>query len=145
MRPRSLRPLLLWILLLGAGAAAAQVSAPRPGPPGPDGKPVFQDGILKKGEMRKDEAQLLIMRARVAAGWIEPETLEQMEADMAAEAAGDAPDLSEEERALMALGEIGKSTGETEELAEEELIFDLDALAAEDAPSEDGDDADPKE
>ena len=113
--------------------------------PGPDGKPVFQDGILKKGEMRKDEAQLLIMRARVAAGWIEPETLEQMEADMAAEAAGDAPDLSEEERALMALGEIGKSTGETEELAEEELIFDLDALAAEDAPSEDGDDADPKE
>ena len=113
--------------------------------PGPDGKPVFQEGILKKGEMRKDEAQLLIMRARVAAGWIEPETLEQLQADMAAEAASDAPDLSEEERALMALGEIGKASEESEELAEEELIFDLDALAAEDVASEDGDDADQKE
>ena len=113
--------------------------------PGPDGKPVFQPGILKKGEMRKDEAQLLIMRARVAAGWIEPETLEQLEAEMAAEAAGEAPDLSEEERALMALGEIGKASEEQEELAEEELIFDLDALAAEDVSSEDGDDADSKE
>ncbi|MEQ8558430.1 MAG: transcription termination factor NusA [Henriciella sp.] len=117
--------------------------------PGPDGKPVFQDGILKKGEMRKDEAQLFIMRARVAAGWIEPETLEQLQADMAAEAAGEASDMSEEERALMALGEIGKGGDESEELAEEELIFDLDALAAEDASeetsSEDGDDAEPKE
>ena len=113
--------------------------------PGPDGKPVFQDGILKKGDMRKDEAQLFIMRARVAAGWVEPETLAQLEADMAAEAADQAADLSEEERALMALGEIGKAAEETEELAEEELIFDLDALAAEDAASEDGDDADSKE
>ena len=113
--------------------------------PGPDGKPVFQPGILKKGEMRKDEAQIFIMRARVAAGWIEPETLEQLEAEMAAEAAGEAPDLSEEERALMALGEIGKASEEQEELAEEELIFDLDALAAEDVSSEDGDDADSKE
>ena len=64
---------------------------------------------------------------------------------MAAEAAGEAPDLSEEERALMALGEIGKASEEQEELAEEELIFDLDALAAEDVSSEDGDDADSKE
>jgi len=30
----------------------------------------------------------------------------------------------------MALGEIGKASEEAEELAEEELIFDLDALAA---------------
>ncbi|GGB69933.1 MULTISPECIES: transcription termination factor NusA [Henriciella] len=113
--------------------------------PGPDGKPVFQEGILKKGEMRKDEAQLFIMRARVAAGWIEPEALTQLEADMAAEAEGEAADLTEEERALMALGEIGKASEEAEELAEEELIFDLDALAAEGEPAEDGDDADPKE
>ena len=113
--------------------------------PGPDGKPVFQEGILKKGEMRKDEAQLFIMRARVAAGWVEPEALAQLEADMAAEAEGEAADLTEEERALMALGEIGKASEEAEELAEEELIFDLDALAAEGEPAEDGDDADPKE
>ncbi|MGB3625116.1 MAG: transcription termination factor NusA [Henriciella sp.] len=113
--------------------------------PGPDGKPVFQDGILKKGEMRKDDAQLFIMRARVAAGWIEPEALAQLEADMVAEAEGEAADMSEEERALMALGEIGKASEEAEELAEEELIFDLDALAAEDVQAEDGADADPKE
>ncbi|RIJ23849.1 transcription termination/antitermination protein NusA [Henriciella barbarensis] len=117
--------------------------------PGPDGKPVFQEGILKKGEMRKDEAQIFIMRARVAAGWVEPEALEQLEADMAAEAEGEMADLSEEERALLALGDIGKGGEEAgEELAEEELIFDLDALAAEDAGdegAEDGDDADSKE
>jgi N utilization substance protein A len=117
--------------------------------PGPDGKPAFQDGILKKGEMRKDEAQIFIMRARVAAGWVEPEALAELEAQMAADAEGAAADMSEEERALMSLGEIGKGGDEGEELAEEELIFDLDALAAEDdgkdQPSEDGDDADPKE
>ncbi|WP_300423292.1 transcription termination factor NusA [uncultured Hyphomonas sp.] len=112
--------------------------------PGPDGKPVFQEGILKKGEMRKDEAQIFIMRARVAAGWVEPEALAELEAQMAADAEGEAANLSEEERTLLALGEIGKNTGEGEELAEEELIFDLDALAAEEV-AEDGDDADPKE
>ncbi len=113
--------------------------------PGPDGKPVFQEGILKKGEMRKDEAQLFIMRARVAAGWVEQEALDKLEADMAAEAAGVEAGLSEEERALAALGEIGKATEQAEELAEEELIFDLDALAAQEVAAEDGDDADPKE
>ena len=117
--------------------------------PGPDGKPVFKEGILKKGEMRKDEAQIFIMRARVAAGWVEPEALEQLEADMAAEAEGEMADLSEEERALLALGDIGKGGNEAdEELAEEELIFDLDALAAEEAgddTAEDGDDADSRE
>ena len=112
--------------------------------PGPDGKPVFQEGILKKGDMRKDEAQIFIMRARVAAGWVEPEALAELEAQMAADAEGEAANLTEEERTLLALGEIGKNTGEGEELAEEELIFDLDALAAEEV-AEDGDDADPKE
>jgi len=37
--------------------------------PGPDGKPRWVDGLLKKGEMRKDDAQIFIMKARVAAGW----------------------------------------------------------------------------
>ncbi|WP_300381708.1 transcription termination factor NusA [Henriciella sp.] len=119
--------------------------------PGPDGKPVFQDGILKKGDMRKDDAQLFIMRARVAAGWIEPEALETLQAEMAAQAAGEESNLSEEDRALAALGEIGKSSEESGEIAEDDLIFDLDALAAEEtatgdeAGPEDGDDAEPKE
>ena len=85
--------------------------------PGPDGKPVFIDGILKKGEMRKDDAQLFIMKARVTAGWIEQEDLDNMLADMAAEQVEAEQDLTEEERALMALGALGTAgsgAGETE-------------------------------
>ena len=119
---------------------------------GPDGKPVWQEGILKKGEMRKDDAQLFIMKARVQVGWIEAEALEQLEAEMAAEALGDDMDeLSEEERALLALGELGKSDdavaeaevseADLEALADEELMFDLDALAEETGSEEGGDDS----
>jgi N utilization substance protein A len=117
---------------------------------GPDGKPVWQDGILKKGEMRKDDAQLFIMRARVQVGWVEPEALEQMEAEMAADALGEEMDLTEEERALLALGELGKTSDRAGEAAasddldlnEDELMFDLDELAAEDGTvAEGGDDA----
>jgi N utilization substance protein A len=117
---------------------------------GPDGKPVWQDGILKKGEMRKDDAQLFIMRARVQVGWVEPEALEQMEAEMAADALGEEMDLTEEERALLALGELGKTSDRAGEavasddldLNEDELMFDLDELAAEDGTvAEGGDDA----
>lgn len=117
---------------------------------GPDGKPVWQDGILKKGEMRKDDAQLFIMRARVQVGWVEPEALEQMEAEMAADALGEEMDLTEEERALLALGELGKTLDRAGEAAasddldlnEDELMFDLDELAAEDGTvAEGGDDA----
>ncbi len=108
--------------------------------PGPDGKPVWQEGILKKGEMRKNDAQIFIMKARVIAGWIEPEALEQLEAEMAAEAVAEEMDLTEEERALLALGEIGKG-GNTEAAAENELMFDLDALAAEGDFEGGGDDA----
>ena len=95
-----------------------------------EGKPVWQEGILKKGEMRKDDAQLFIMKARVIAGWVEPEALEQLEAEMAAAAAGEEPqDLTEEERALLALGELGKSD-DSEESAEETIdVSDEDILA----------------
>lgn len=93
--------------------------------PGPDGKPVWVEGILKKGEMRKDDAQLFIMKARVAAGWIEADALEELIATQAPEPA---PELTEEERALLALGDLGSNN--TPEPAEE-LEFDLDALAAE--------------
>ena len=116
--------------------------------PGPDGKPVWVDGILKKGEMRKDDAQLFIMRARVEAGWVEAEALSELEAQMAADQLGEEMDLTEEEKALLALGELGggedeagesvefdfqpeaeeSAEGATEDAGDEE--FDLEALAA---------------
>lgn len=111
--------------------------------PGPDGKPVWQDGILKKGEMRKDDAQIFIMKARVLAGWIEPEALTALEAEMAAETVAEEMDLTEEERALLALGELGK--GGDEGAAEDELMFDLEALGAEGDFDGGGDDAADKE
>ena len=97
--------------------------------PGPDGNPVWVEGVLKKGEMRKDDAQMFIMRARVAAGWIEPDAIEQMLAEKAEE---ETPELTEEERALLALGELGNNPSpDAVDEALEELEFDLDALAAE--------------
>ncbi|MEM1036654.1 MAG: transcription termination factor NusA [Pseudomonadota bacterium] len=119
---------------------------------GPDGKPAWQDGILKKGEMRKDDAQLFIMKARVIAGWIEPEALEQLEAEMAAETVAEELELSEEERALMALGELGSSddsadAGDLElDLSDEDLMAEIEGLDLdEDLLAEGGDDAAPKE
>ncbi len=123
--------------------------------PGPDGKPVFQDGILKKGEMRKDDAQLFIMKARVEAGWVEPEALAELEAQQAAEQLSEEMDLTEEEKALLALGELG-SGGVAEEDGDSEAVgsgngddeaeLDLEALAAElDLDEEGGDDAAPRQ
>ncbi len=84
--------------------------------PGPDGKPVFVEGILKKGDMRKDDAQLFIMKARVLAGWIQQEDLDNMLADIAAKEVASQEELTEEERALMALGALGSAvTDEREE------------------------------
>jgi N utilization substance protein A len=111
--------------------------------PGPDGKPVWVEGILKKGEMRKDDAQLFIMRTRVTAGWIEQKDLEALEAEMAAAQLGEEMNLTDEEKALLALGELGSGdndAGETQdvfaemdeaelEAAAEDLDFDLEALA----------------
>ena len=99
--------------------------------PGPDGKPVWVEGILKKGEMRKDDANLFVMEARVAAGWIEPEAIEEMLAQQ--QSAETAPELTEEERALLALGELGNSgdDDEEEEALAEELGIDLSELESE--------------
>ncbi|NBC21357.1 MAG: transcription termination/antitermination protein NusA [Alphaproteobacteria bacterium] len=126
--------------------------------PGPDGKPVWVDGILKKGEMRKDDAQLFVMRARVAAGWVEPEALQELEAQMAADQISEEMDLTEEEKTLLALGELGNDnggeadesaasdeasdTGETVEFDESELDFDLDELEKALAEEESGDSED---
>ncbi|MBY9066037.1 transcription termination factor NusA [Hyphomonas sp. WL0036] len=99
--------------------------------PGPDGKPVWVEGILKKGEMRKDDAQLFIMKARVVAGWIEPGAIDEMLAQQ--RASQTAPELTEEERALLALGELGNSGGDEgdEEALAEELGIDLSELEVE--------------
>ncbi|MEZ6012176.1 MAG: transcription termination factor NusA [Hyphomonas sp.] len=100
--------------------------------PGPDGKPVWVEGILKKGEMRKDDAQMFIMRARVAAGWIEPDAIEQMLA--AQKEAEPQQELTEEERALLALNTLDGGD-EAEEIDLGELgdldDIDLDALTTE--------------
>jgi N utilization substance protein A len=52
--------------------------------PGPDGKPKFQPGLLTKGEMTRDDAELFILKARVIAGWVEPKALEDALAARAA-------------------------------------------------------------
>ena len=75
--------------------------------PGPDGKPAWQDGILKKGEMRKDDAQLFIMKARVVAGWVTEEAVAQLEAEQLEAQQEAQMDFTEEEKALLALGELG--------------------------------------
>ena len=75
--------------------------------PGPDGKPAWQDGILKKGEMRKDDAQLFIMKARVVAGWVTEEAVAQLEAEQLEAQEEAQMDFTEEEKALLALGELG--------------------------------------
>ncbi|MBK8198102.1 MAG: transcription termination/antitermination protein NusA [Acidobacteria bacterium] len=96
--------------------------------PGPDGKPVWVEGILKKGEMRKDDAQMFIMKARVIAGWIEQEAVDALIAQQGGE---EAPELTEEERALLALGELGNSDDDDEDALAEELGIDISDLQTE--------------
>jgi N utilization substance protein A len=52
--------------------------------PGPDGKMKAQPGLLEKGEMTREDADLFILKARVAAGWVEPKVLEEALAARAA-------------------------------------------------------------
>ncbi len=81
--------------------------------PGPDGKPVFRTGLLPKGEMNAERAELFIMRTRHQIGWIDDEALAEIEAKYAGEDDGEdeddgpALDLTDEERALLALGDLG--------------------------------------
>lgn len=49
------------------------------------GKQRWQPGLLVKGEMTRDAAELFILRARVTAGWVEAEVLEAELAKRAAE------------------------------------------------------------
>jgi len=72
--------------------------------PGPDGKQKFVPGLIEKGEMTREDAELFILKARVVAGWVEPQALEDA---LAARAAA----LDAEEAALDASG--GDAPGET--------------------------------
>lgn len=71
-----------------------------------ENKPVFREGILKKGEMRKNDAQMFIMKARVKVGWVEDDAIEALRKQLSGEdqISGE---LSAEEQALMALDELG--------------------------------------
>ncbi len=114
--------------------------------PDHSGKPVFQAGILPKGEMSSDEAELFIMRARHVVGWISDDDLAEIEAqfepedEAGDEAEEDASGLTEEERALLALDDLG---GAEEDDAEDAYEFDESELAE---PIEEGadDDAEPR-
>jgi N utilization substance protein A len=78
--------------------------------PGPDGKPKFQPGFLTKNEMSREDAELFILKARVVAGWVEPQALEDA---LAARAAA----LDAEEAELNAAGESeGTAASRAEEL-----------------------------
>jgi N utilization substance protein A len=52
--------------------------------PGPDGKPKFVAGLLEKNDMSREDAELFILKARVVAGWVEPQALEDALAARAA-------------------------------------------------------------
>jgi N utilization substance protein A len=69
------------------------------------GKSRWQPGILPKGEMTRDEAEIFVMKARVAAGWIEQSVLDE---------------------------EIAKREAEIE-VSDEELVGELDNLEAAEA------------
>ena len=99
--------------------------------PGPDGKPTFQAGILDKREMTRDNAELFIMRIRHQIGWIDDEALAEIEAKFAFEEEEidddvvESLDLSDEDKALLALGDLGdlenlevEADGETEDDAD---------------------------
>jgi N utilization substance protein A len=78
--------------------------------------------------MRKDDAQMFIMKARVIAGWIEQEAVDALIAQQGGE---EAPELTEEERALLALGELGNSDDDDEDALAEELGIDISDLQTE--------------
>ncbi|MBI1340544.1 transcription termination/antitermination protein NusA [bacterium] len=80
--------------------------------PGPDGKMRFVPGLLAKGDMAREDAELFILKARVAAGWVEPEALEEA---LAARAAA----LDAEEAELDAEYEEGGSVGDARQRGED--------------------------
>ncbi len=102
-------------------------------------KPVFQPGLLAKGEMSADEAELMIMRARFKVGWISEEDLAAIENQFVeeeefAEDGGDV-ELTEEEKALLALDDLGGDVSLDDAIAnlDESDFSDLEEGADDDA------------
>ncbi len=77
--------------------------------PGPDGKPKFVPGLLDKAEMSRDDAELFILKARVAAGWVEPQALEDA---LAARAAALDAEEAELDAATESPAETARSRGD---------------------------------
>ncbi len=67
--------------------------------PGPDGKPKFVPGLVEKSEMTRDDAELFILKARVLAGWLPPEALEEALARRAAALDAEEAELDAGQRA----------------------------------------------
>lgn len=93
--------------------------------PGPDGKPAFQQGIFAKGEMSNNDAQLFIMRARLAVQWITQEDYDALVQAQAVEELAVELELSDEDRALMAFDALG-STPSDEVSMDEAALMSLD-------------------
>lgn len=92
--------------------------------PGPDGKLKFQPGLLEKGEMSREDAELFILKARVAVGWVEPQALEDelaarsaaldaAEAELDAEEGAEAPAPSEADQLFKIRSQDGDQGSET--------------------------------
>lgn len=97
-----------------------------------DNKPIYREGILKKGEMRKHDAQMFIMKARVKAGWVGEDAVADLEKQLfgGEEISGE---LSAEEQALMALGELGS---ENEATISQVELANVDAEGGHEAASQ---------
>ena len=78
--------------------------------PGPDGKPKFVPGLIDKGEMSREDAELFILKARVVAGWVEPQALEDALAARAA--ALDAEEAELDAASTETPGSTARSRGE---------------------------------
>jgi N utilization substance protein A len=77
--------------------------------PGPDGKQKFVPGLLQKTEMTREDAELFILKARVVAGWVDPQALEDA---LAARAAALDAEEAELDSAEQEPAEDARSRGE---------------------------------
>ena len=76
-----------------------------------DGERVREPGILEGMDMSADDAEALIMRARVSAGWIAEEDLPQPEAEEAAEGEAEGEEFDVENMDLAALEAEAEALG----------------------------------